>query len=647
MAEEKKDPKTRIFSVDRGSMKRVLGVADLFAVGYGDLGSSIYYALGITTLYALGAAPIALIIAGIVFACTALTYAELSSVIHEAGGSASFSRKTFNDLISFIAGWGLLLDYIVTIAISSFSVAPYLGFFFPSLKHVAVQTIFSIVLVFFLLGLNIKGSKHSTRLSIVLTALTVITQVVIIIIGAILFIRIPELFQKMRIGIAGSSWSPTWTQFWHGVAMAMVAYTGIESMSQLSAEAKNPSKTVPKAILFAMVTLLIMYIGVSSVAISAITPGLLSTEYLEDPIAGIVQAFPFGGKLLGGWIGLLAAVILLVAANAGLMGASRLSFHMGEYFQIPRFFYRVHAKYKTPYVALTAFAILASGILIWCWGSLAFLADLYNFGAMLAFFAAHLALIIHRIKFPDEIRPFRVKFNFPFGKYRIPITAVIGALATATVWVLVVVTKPDGRYLGFCWLALGLIMYMFNRKKYKIPFSGQTEIEKIQIKEMEEHPPKSILVPTRGGTRTGTLLFAFQLAKMYNAKLKVLHVVDVSFFMPLNVPVLQNEAFSEEVLKRAQALAHEKGLSDQVELKMVRARSVHRTIMREIKEGEHDAIVLGASMEAKTGLGLLTERLLKTAPCAVYICRHYQKPTSGQYHLFFGNREDKKKKKKS
>jgi APA family basic amino acid/polyamine antiporter len=109
----------KIAQVDRGTMRRSLGVLDLFAVGYGDLGSSIYYALGITTLFALGATPIALMIAGFVFMCTALTYAEMSSILPEAGGSASFSRKNFNDLISFIAGWGLMLDYIVTISISA------------------------------------------------------------------------------------------------------------------------------------------------------------------------------------------------------------------------------------------------------------------------------------------------------------------------------------------------------------------------------------------------------------------------------------------------------------------------------------------------------------------------------------------------
>ena len=137
-----KDPSvSNIPQIDKGTLKRVLGVFDLFAIGYGDLGSSIYYALGVTALFALGATPIAMILAGIVFICTALSYAEMSAAFHESGGSASYARHAFNDLVSFIAGWGLLLDYIVTIAISAFTVGPYLMTFFPALKQADVWTL--------------------------------------------------------------------------------------------------------------------------------------------------------------------------------------------------------------------------------------------------------------------------------------------------------------------------------------------------------------------------------------------------------------------------------------------------------------------------------------------------------------------------
>ncbi len=607
----------KIAQIDKGKMKRVLGVFDLFSVGYGDLGSSIYYALGITAFYSLGATPLALLLAGVVFVCTALTYAEMSSVMSDSGGSASYSRKAFNDLISFIAGWGLLLDYIVTIAISSYAVAPYLSYFVPMLKDSWVKIGFTICLIVGLLGLNIKGSKHSTRLSIVLTSLTVITQILIIVIGSITLVKLPELMRHVIIGGPDKIWSPSWTEFWHGVAMAMVAYTGIESMAQLSSEAKRPSKTVPRAIMLAMGTLLIVYIGISVVALSALTPQELSTTYYEDPISGIVQALPFGGAVLGPWVGLLGAVILMVAANAGLMGASRLSFNMGEYFQLPRVFYNLHKKYKTPYISLMIFALFAALIVIWSRGKMSLLADLYNFGAMLAFFCAHFSLIIHRIKYPDQERPFRVPFNIPFGKARIPVSAVIGVISTFLVWCLVVATKPDGRYLGICWIVLGLIMYFAHRRRHKISPTGKVEVEKIKVEDYEEHVIKKILLPTRGHLATETVIIGCDLAKLYNAEITVVHVVEVSYMMPINTPLLQRETYSEAVLKRAQAIGVEKKVK--MDVKMIRARSVTRAICDMIEKEEFDLLILGA--RKPSSLGPVSEKIMQNAKCRVWICR--------------------------
>ena len=161
--------KEEITQIDRGWMKRVLGIFDVFAIGYGDMGSSIYYALGITAFFALGATPIALLLAGGVFICTALTYAEMTSIFLDSGGSASYTRKTFNDFISFIAGWGLLLDFIVTIAISSFAIAPYLSYFFPILIDADYKVALSCIFIIGLLFLNISGVKSSTRISLILT----------------------------------------------------------------------------------------------------------------------------------------------------------------------------------------------------------------------------------------------------------------------------------------------------------------------------------------------------------------------------------------------------------------------------------------------------------------------------------------------
>lgn len=612
---------SKISQIDKGALKRVLSVGDLFAVGYGDLGSSIYYALGITTLFSLGAAPISLAIAGLVFACTALSYAELSAMLKDSGGSATFTRHAFNDLISFISGWGLLLDFIVTIAISSFSIASYLAFFAGGLKIISVKIGFTVCIIVILFIINYFGTKNSARMSWFLTTLTLSSQIMIVIVGALWFIHFPDLWEHLKIGIKGSSWSPSWTDFWRGTAMAMVAYTGIESMAQLGGETKNPARTVPKAMMLAMGMLLFVYIGIAVVALSALTPQELSTTFLEDPIAGIVSKFPYGGRVFGGWIGLLAAIILFVASNAGLIGASRLSFNMGENYQLPRFVYKLHKKHKTPYVSLGMFAVFAIIIVLAARGRLAFLANLYNFGAMLAFFMTHLSLISLRIKKPDAKRPFKVPFNIPVGKYSIPITGVIGGIATAATWCLVVITKADGRNLGFLWILFGLAIYFYFRKKQSIPLAGKVKIQKIKIPEFQAKKYKHILVPTRGGRETQTVQMACEIAKVHGADVTAVHVLEVPFSLPLETPLYHRTVVASSILNRAEAIGREFNIG--MKLRVVHARTIDTAILELIEKEECDLLVMGTVLSASgaaKGYGAVVERVLKGSTCPVWIC---------------------------
>jgi APA family basic amino acid/polyamine antiporter len=580
----------KIAQLDRGSMRRVLGMFDLFAVGYGDLGSSIFYALGITALYALGATPIALMIAGFVFMCTALTYAEMSSVLPEAGGSASFSRRNFNDLISFIAGWGLLLDYIVTISISAYSISPYMAVFFPFLKVLPIKLAVTVFLIFFLMGLNFFGAKHSTKMSLILSLLAILTQVVIIAIGLSTIVDFSEFWERLAINGPNTEYSPSWLDFGKGVGMAMVAYTGIESMAQLGSEAKNPSKTVPGAIILAMVTLLLMYLGLSIVGLSAMTPKELSGKYLEDPIAGIVINLPFGSEIIAPWIGLLAAVLLFVAANAGLLGASRLAFNLGEFFQLPKFFYRLHPRFKSPYIALIFFAALASSIVLISNGRLDFMADLYNFGAMIAFFSAHMSLLRMRFKEPNLERPFFIPFNFSIKGKKYPITAILGALTTLTVLIGIIITKPDGRYLGLLWISIGVLMYTLLRRKYALDLTGTVKLEKVQIKGYKELDIKKILVlctldPNAEAAQVGVIA-----AKATGASMDFLYVIEVPFSFSLQSKLAFKEARANASLDFAQAIAVEKGMKPN--LFLVRSRSYEDAIVNKIEEGNYDLLIL-------------------------------------------------------
>ena len=618
----------RIVRLEKKSLKRVLGTSDLFAVGYGDVGSSIYYALGATALFALGATPIALMIAGAVFICTAMTYAEMASTFPEPGGSAAYSRHAFNDLISFIAGWGLLLDYIVTIAISAFAIPPYLKYALNviGIEYTGtplIQCSATIGIIVFLFFLNFFGVKQSGKFSAILAIFTIATQAGIIILGGLFFLNLPFIWDHMRIAVQGADWSPDWWNFAKGTAMAMVAYTGIEAISQLAAETKQPALSIPRAIKWTAAVVLFLYLGISCVGLSIISPMELGTRYINDPVGGIAMNFPIGGAILGPWVGILAAIILLIAGNAGLIGCSRLVFSMGEYYQVPSFCYKIHPRFRTPYVTLLLFTVFSSVIVVLSQGQMMFLADLYNFGAQIAFFSVHMALITLRLKRPDLERPYRAPFNIPFGKHRsVPITAIIGALATLAVWLLVVATKVEGRIIGFTWMFLGIAMYLYYRRRQKISPVAQSKVEKIKIPHFHPLKIKHILAPVRFVGSTESLETAVQLAKAYKADLTIVYVHEVPNSLPMDAKMSKVENLAEAALKRSEAIARESHLSPN--LKLIRARSIEAALLKLVENDEYDLIVIGAEykeLRRSGGFAGEAQKLLKDSACRVFFCR--------------------------
>jgi APA family basic amino acid/polyamine antiporter len=453
-------------------LHRVLGVSGLFSTAYGDVGSSIYYALGIVAMAALGLTPAVLMLSGILFLFTALTYAEGATALPEAGGSGAFARRAFNDWISFTASWVLMLDYIVTMSISAFSAANYAGYFIPALRVWPINSIVGIGIVVGLAIINIRGIRGSSRLNITLVIVDIITQVSVAVLGVLFIISIPRLIQNIHWGVA-----PTAEQLLFGVSISMVAYTGIETVANLGSETRHPGKSIPRAVLLVFATVIALYAFLSMTALSAypvyqaadgrwVTD--LTQHYLEDPIMGIAYSMPESIRpILGFWVSILAVTILTIACNAGMIGSSRLAYFMGQRQQLPSAFSRISATARAPRNAIIIFAIIA-GILI-STGRVTLLADLYAFGAMLAYTAAHASIIALRIKEPNLPRPFKIPLNIRIHQREIPITAVLGGLATGITWFIVVYTHHFGRIVGFTWVAIGLVIYvLYRRFKHKI-----------------------------------------------------------------------------------------------------------------------------------------------------------------------------------
>src|SRR5664279_3852305 len=463
-------------------LRRSVGVSGLFATAYGNVGSSIYYALGLVAAHALGLTPLVFMFAGGLFVLTAKTYAEGASMFPEAGGSSSFARHAFNDVVSFFAGWALSLDYIITIAISAFFVPHYLGAFFPALNHNPGDIIGGLVTIGLLAALNIRGLGESAKLNLFLAVADLCTQVLLVGLGFALVLNPSLLVNQVHLGIA-----PSWTQLICALSVAMVAYTGIETVSNMAEEAKDPGHDIPKAVNLVLIAVLGVYAGISVVALSALPvvhhavgySAALSETYKHagyatalgghfenDPVLGIVSRLGLHGIVLTiakDYVGILAATILFIATNAGLIGISRLSWSLSEHRQLPSIFSRLHPTFRTPWFTIVFFSVLA-GILILP-GETNLLGNLYSFGAMLSFTTAHVAVIALRIKKPDQERPYRMPWNVPFRGHLIPLTAVLGAIGTFAAWCAVVALHGEARTIGIPWMVLGMAGYFVYRRR--------------------------------------------------------------------------------------------------------------------------------------------------------------------------------------
>src|SRR5688500_14446444 len=323
-------------------MERVLGTPALFATAYGNVGSSIYYALGLTAVFALGLTPLVFVVAGIVFAATAATYAEGTARFPEAGGSASFARHAFDELVSFVAGWAQMLVYVVTVAVSAFFVPLYLSIVWEPLRSTPWAIVGGAIVIVVLVALNIVGVQEAAKLSISLAVIDFATQLLLVAVGFVLVFSPETLVENVDFGTA-----PTWASLAVSIPVAMLAYTGVETVSNLAEEARDPVRTVPQAYKLVAGAVFAIYFTLPLVALSALPVREVDGEqttllalppeeggFANDPILGVVENLGLTGLTLDAaeiYVGLLAATILFVATNAGVIGASRITYSMASY----------------------------------------------------------------------------------------------------------------------------------------------------------------------------------------------------------------------------------------------------------------------------------------------------------------------------
>ena len=608
-------------------LERVLGAPALFATAYGNVGSSIYYALGLTAGIALGLTPLVFIISGLIFAATAATYAEGTVRYPEAGGSASFARHAFNELVSFFAGWAQMLNYVITVAISVIFVPHYLSIFWEPLRTNPWDIIVGIGLTWLLIGINIIGIQEAARLNITLAVIDFATQLLLVGLGFFLIFHPHVLWNNVHWGIA-----PTWSAFLLAIPIAMIAYTGIETVSNLAEEARDPVRSIPRAISWVAIAVFAIYFTLPWIALSAMPVVKQGGKYVtqlgqdppdgfkNDPVLGLVENLGLHGTTLDVakvYVGVLAATILFIATNAGVIGASRITYSMASYRQLPAIFRRLHPKLKTPWLSLVVFGGIGPTVFLLA-GQVDFLGRMYAFGAMLSFTIAHLSVIALRVRRPDEELEWRARPNITIGGISWPIFAMVGVAGTATAWLVVVIQDVPTRYAGLSWLAAGLVFYVLYRRRLHLGLTVTVRAP-VPLGPALALEYRSILVPIVAGDESREAVeVAARLATERAGRIVLLRVIVVPLELPLDADLTEQVEDAHDLLDRAYAVAEPYGVRA-VE-RVVRERQAGRAIVEEADRRGAEIIVLGARRgNYRTIFGSTVEYVLKNAPCRVMV----------------------------
>src|SRR5829696_56049 len=611
-------------------LERVLGVNALFSTAYGNVGSSIYYALGLVASYALGLTPVVFIITGFFFFCTAASYAEATAMFPEAGGSSSFARRAFNEFWSFFAAWAGMLTYTVTIAISAFFVPHYIGGVFDfaeALRTSPGDIIAAVVVISLLAAVNVFGAKESTGINVTLAVVDFLTQLLLVLVGAILILSPSVLADNVSLGVA-----PEWKDFVLAIPIGMLAYTGIETVSNMAEEAKDEIHTIPAAINRVRLAVFAIYFTLPAVALSALPVTKVDGEYQTklglteeeggfagDPVLGVVKQLDLGflQQPTQVYVGLLAATILFLATNAGIIGVSRLVYSMGIHRQMPDALRRLHPRFRTPWIGILVFS--GAAIVLILPGEETLLGSIYSFGALLSFTMAHASVARLRAKRPDISRPYRGPWNVDTRGYDAPLFALVGGGFTAVAFVVIVVLNPGVAAIGTGWLLVGILVYALYRNRQGLDLASTHKIAIAQPVVDHEAEYDSVLVHIGDADWNEQLVAtAAKLAARKRRGIHILVTITVPNSLLIDAPMPDAEASAASVIEQAKLVG---GRRVSGHWEKVRAGQAGRRIIEEARDMRAAAVVIGLPRRV-SGLsvfGKTLETVLAERPCRVII----------------------------
>ena len=604
------------------SFARGLGEAPIASVAYGEIGSSLYFALGIVAAYALGLTPWVLLGIGSLFLLVALSYAEGTAAIPEPGGAATFVRRAFNDPAGFVTGWVLFLDYLIVIALAALFVPHYLAaaLEWDALARRPTDMLagMGVILGVAVVRLVRRVAVYSAAIAVAVIAFA--THVFLVVFGGIYLFSVDNLASGTHPGEA-----PTWSSLAFALPLAMLAFTGLETVANLAAEAREPGRTLPRGIFAGIGAVIVAYVAVAAVGLSAYpaqgTTTALGTEWLRAPLVGIAAALPeWLANMATIAVGISGAIVLLAAITTSISGASRLAVSMGRYEMLPHSFAVLSARSLLPPVAIVACALSSTALLAVAWAvgdEVRFLGSLYSFGILIALTAAQLAVVRLRRTEPDLPRPFRAP--------GMPYLGWAGAAATAAIFVVSLATHDAARIGGPIWVLLGIVVFLSVRGRRRALEHARAAIPDL-APEVEAGEYGRILVPLKAGPIGDEVLgTALRLAEERSARLLVLTVIRVTLDRALDAPLRDEEGLARASLAELRGLAAEHGVT--IETRIVRARSIGDAIVKQAALFRADLIVLGSAPRWRRQSRFFSpsvEYVLRKAACEVMVVAYPQ-----------------------
>ena len=585
-------------------LRRSLGSPALFAIIWTSLASAVYFSLGVVARHALGLTPLVFVFAGVFFGLAAMTYVEGASLHQERGGSTVFARYAFNELISFIAGWAILLDYVILIAVTALTATSYLGAFYRPIGHGAVQVLVALAIIAYVAVRNVRGfSTTRTQRIAALVILDLALQLLIIVLGLALFLNFHTLTGPIKLGH-----SPRWSEILYALTITTVAFTSLESASGLAGEVAISRRGLKRLLASATASVFVVYVGIALVAVTALPVHrghtVLGNRHLNAPVVGIVERFhPHAlAQTLKYVVAAAAAVTLVAAANSAMMGLGRLGYSLATNRQIPSALGRLHSRRSTPFVLIGVAALLAGALVIP--RDLDLLVGIFAFGAMLGFTIAHLSIVVLRFREPDRLRPYRTPLSVQLRGAAVPLPAVIGATVSFGLWISVLVLHTGARYVGLAWMAGGLLLYVIYRTTQGKPLLRRVTVAEATLRaEAPQRDYGSILVPVLGTpldddiVQTAALLVSgspTDEAAIDHATIEAIWIFEVPMSLPLDARLPENQIRdARTALARAKVIGEEY-TGVEVATAMVRARRTGYAIVEEARRRGVEAIVLGA-----------------------------------------------------